>query len=504
MSYAKQTWHDGPSGGTPIDAAALQHIEDGIKALEDSLPLSFPAALLPEFFGATGDGVADDTTPLTAWAAAGGGKLALSPGKVYLTTATLTVPDGSQLDGHGATLKAAAVLAGPILSSPSTLVRDGVVKNVTLACDNKAQTGLSLPCFAHYTISDVTVTDAAGHSVILGDTAAASTSYEAMVENLNIDRPSRSAVPAGSYGLWMRNAFDSEITQAVIVGADTGIRVDTDDNRFSNAHVWGYASALPSTCFDDNGNHNTWIGDVADSPSSIGFRIRKANSYTTLVGVRAYLNSFGPDNAVTCLKADTFPSVYSVIGYDFQGQDGTHRFAVDFDSDLTRTPIIIGTSTNVVTTNAPSGQLKLAGGNPLQVRGPNGQLFNVDGNNEEVDVVRGAKLKGFSDLYTTLKYLLDAATGDLTLAGGLTRGLTSKTANYAVGAHDSTVVAAGAGITLTLPSAVTAGAGREYTLKNHGSNAVTVAASAGAVEVTTIPPAGAYTYVSNGTDWLVI
>lgn len=38
MSYAKQTWHDGPAGGTPLDAAALQHIEDGIEALEASLP----------------------------------------------------------------------------------------------------------------------------------------------------------------------------------------------------------------------------------------------------------------------------------------------------------------------------------------------------------------------------------------------------------------------------------------------------------------------------------
>lgn len=34
MAYNKTTWVDGPAGGTPINAANLQKIEDGIEALE--------------------------------------------------------------------------------------------------------------------------------------------------------------------------------------------------------------------------------------------------------------------------------------------------------------------------------------------------------------------------------------------------------------------------------------------------------------------------------------
>lgn len=34
MAYVKTVWQDGPAGGTPVNAAALQKIEDGIEALE--------------------------------------------------------------------------------------------------------------------------------------------------------------------------------------------------------------------------------------------------------------------------------------------------------------------------------------------------------------------------------------------------------------------------------------------------------------------------------------
>jgi len=38
MTYSKQTWADGPSGGTPLSAARLNHIEDGIAAGPTSDP----------------------------------------------------------------------------------------------------------------------------------------------------------------------------------------------------------------------------------------------------------------------------------------------------------------------------------------------------------------------------------------------------------------------------------------------------------------------------------
>lgn len=37
MGYTKQTWNDNASGGTPITAARLNHIEDGIYQIGDSV-----------------------------------------------------------------------------------------------------------------------------------------------------------------------------------------------------------------------------------------------------------------------------------------------------------------------------------------------------------------------------------------------------------------------------------------------------------------------------------
>jgi YD repeat-containing protein len=40
VAYTKQTWANGPSGGTPISAARLQHIEDGIGNIDNRVTTS--------------------------------------------------------------------------------------------------------------------------------------------------------------------------------------------------------------------------------------------------------------------------------------------------------------------------------------------------------------------------------------------------------------------------------------------------------------------------------
>lgn len=59
MAYTKQTWADDQAGGTPITAARLNHIEDGISATSQ-----VATAISPLAFGVTFNGVTDDTA---AW-----------------------------------------------------------------------------------------------------------------------------------------------------------------------------------------------------------------------------------------------------------------------------------------------------------------------------------------------------------------------------------------------------------------------------------------------------
>jgi hypothetical protein len=54
MAYTKTTWADGPGGATPINAANLQNIEDGIEVLEGQ-SLGVP---LNKVFGDAGGSVA--------------------------------------------------------------------------------------------------------------------------------------------------------------------------------------------------------------------------------------------------------------------------------------------------------------------------------------------------------------------------------------------------------------------------------------------------------------
>lgn len=44
MAYTKQTWTDGPDGDTPLSAARLGHIEDGIEAAADTADDAVPAS----------------------------------------------------------------------------------------------------------------------------------------------------------------------------------------------------------------------------------------------------------------------------------------------------------------------------------------------------------------------------------------------------------------------------------------------------------------------------
>lgn len=92
-------------------------------------------------------------------------------------------------------------------------------------------------------------------------------------------------------------------------------------------------------------------------------------------------------------------------------------------------------------------------------------------------------------------------------ARGYSRAITSKTADYTATNLDSVVLANGT-LTVTLPSAATAGAGREYDVKNIGTGTVTVASSSGTIDgVATKMMSTQYeamTFISDGTNWWIL
>lgn len=85
--------------------------------------------------------------------------------------------------------------------------------------------------------------------------------------------------------------------------------------------------------------------------------------------------------------------------------------------------------------------------------------------------------------------------------------LTTKTANYTLTLDDRVVVANGTSLTITLPSAVTAGSGAQFVVKNIHSTAATVGSTAGTIDGAAsqnLAQWDALTVVSNGSDWLMV
>lgn len=377
----------------------------------------------------------DDTTTLqnlmTSMAGVGGLTLAFTPGK-WLITAPLNIDGINVLLDPATIIQASSVFAGPMLTNTKTIAWDTqwIAGGGLLDCNDKADNGLYLRFFRDPTIRDVRVFRPNSHAIILGDPTATSTSYGAKVQNAHVHRLATGAVPAGSYGIWTQYATDSEINVAEVVGQDVGIRNDQGNNRFIQAHVWGYSGHVPTTCFDDN-NDGSWTDCFADTPSTYGYHLRQANS--SLLRPRVFNNSiYGVDNTMIACQVEAAASAFVSIGGRFNGADNSHRIAQDFAGTLTGAEIIGHRNSNVVTTQTGLPTLLsterilgilnvLSDSNvALQSRTAAGTvLFSMNhaGGSQRAELVNGASLRLWSDNFTTDIADWNGTTGDITTIG---------------------------------------------------------------------------------------
>lgn len=66
MAYTKQTWADDAAGGTPLSAARLNHIEDGVAGALDKINATV-VITDPTNQTIASYTITDDSTPATAW-----------------------------------------------------------------------------------------------------------------------------------------------------------------------------------------------------------------------------------------------------------------------------------------------------------------------------------------------------------------------------------------------------------------------------------------------------
>lgn len=375
-------------------------------------------------FGATGDGTTDDTAALAAFLSSGASSGYIPPG-VYVVSSTLVQPTSMSVTlAPGATIRASVVM--PTLweiGDLSTRSPRRTLQGGTFDCANLAVVGLSLRYFSHFRVSNCNILSPTGDGIVVGDPASPFPSYEAVLTNIWVGHPSTDTVTAGSRGLWVRNATDGEYNNIVVVGFDTGVRVDTWSNRFIQIHAWGYPAKFPTQCFDDNGNRNTWIGCEADTPSATGFLLR--GKYTNIFGGRVYCNSSGTDNTIVGVSTSQTSPTFTAIGLTFEGSSTTFRLATDFAgaggvADSTMIGIVC---TNVVTVTSAhdtfAGVARFT--KRASVQSTDALAFAVrDGNaaNTPLGVNTTSKIVSFNNATTVIGYAGSFATPTFSFNAG--------------------------------------------------------------------------------------
>lgn len=252
------------------------------------------------------------------------------PDGTYKINTALQLPQGVNLVlSPGAILKAGASIDHLLDTPVGTQFQDQSIQGGIWDCNSLATTAIIARYFAHMNFKAIRIYDSLGNAMQLGDTAAAASSYEPIVDDLYIWRAPGVTVPAGAYGLWVSNATDGEYGKGTIVGSDIGVRVDSGGSTFSHYHVWGFsAQGFYTTSFDDNSPRNIYIGCKADSPNTYGWHLR--NSSTQILGGLGYRASNASDNTATGVYADNASSPLHIVeGLVIVGVSASARWAAD-------------------------------------------------------------------------------------------------------------------------------------------------------------------------------
>lgn len=253
------------------------------------------------------------------------------PDGVYSITGSLIKPVGLNLVlAMSAVIRATSAFSAAMLTmsnSTGTIDQHVRIEGGIWDANLNAQDGIYLPYFANIRIADVQIHNPTRHFLILGDPAATSSSYEAVITNLDTRRNRGATIPAGSYGIWFQNASDCEVWQAVLNGTDTGVRSELGNHNFYGVHVWNFGGSTGPTCgFDDNtSTDNIYSGCYVDGATGQGFRLRKG--YGMIVGSRVFVGSV-TDNVLTAVQNDGATGLFTVIGLRVTGGSRTFSDAV--------------------------------------------------------------------------------------------------------------------------------------------------------------------------------
>lgn len=318
-------------------------------------------------YGVVGDDATDNAARLAAAAAAAtaSGGVLYFPRGVYCTSVPLELPHNVSVRGtERSYLKATAAMPALVRTPLSTLSEDRGVSDIALMCAGLAEVGLDVRYARYFRVDNVRVEDYAVAAYRLGDTLAPGTSYEGMVTNLRCHRQS-AAVPAGSIGLHLRNATDCMVSDCVLIGAETGVKVETGGNLLANVHPWVRASTGSMLVgFEDTSSDTAYVNCYADTPSQYGWLLKGNNA--RLVNCMHFNGpEGGQDDIAVSVRFEHASPTGCVTGFWARGGSSSLRILKDFEfAGVSSGVSILGSQGQNVSTREIS---KMA--NPLRLEG---------------------------------------------------------------------------------------------------------------------------------------
>jgi hypothetical protein len=279
--------------------------------------------------GAICDGSHNDTSAIAAAAVLAGTNKGIlyipDTGHACLTTLAVILPYNAWLEVEG-TLKATAVMTAVVIVGDSTHVAAGkaIYGHGTIDPNALASRGIFVRQYSHYTVQDVTLTNAAIAAIEWGDnTISGYTAYEGTTLNTNILLPSTAAKTNGSIGIYAVGS-DSVGINNTIIGYDIGIS-DSGGGAWTNNHVWGYTVNAPSTCFLSRGG-SIWTGNSADTCTQYGYHL--AGSMNQVHGGRILSNPSFSSSSFVGIQFDLAMPQSTVTNVNFMGGSSSNPMSV--------------------------------------------------------------------------------------------------------------------------------------------------------------------------------
>lgn len=233
----------------------------------------------PEYFGAVGDGVADDTAAFTQWAGQDAPVLYLSAGSTYRIAQPITIADKSII-GQGARIISTTADTAMLITN-SDADHYGFARDFTITVADNCQTALHLSTW-RYLCSNITLTNVHNTGCVVDS------GYENTLSHMYVDCKN---CGVSSVGFHFRNS-DCCLLDSVARDCHTGIICDANA-YVRNYHAWAAWSALDNAAVfaQINSAGCVFDGCYADTYPN-AFSLNKQSLQTRLIGCSVYCNEY--------------------------------------------------------------------------------------------------------------------------------------------------------------------------------------------------------------------